>query len=121
MYKIVYIHVSFLQLGFLGKIFVLFFFISIVTSCDFLLIPPGAVLVTIPFLVGLCALLSDVGFSFITHLLHLAWVEVLFEVLAVHYIEEQAIGAPITSAFAPTTQTTASPSSAMSSSVNFIC
>ena len=84
-------HVSipdyFLWLGFLCDILVLFFFIDMVTSCRLIHILPRAVLVTVYFLVGVCALLGDVGVSFSAHLLHLAWAEASFEVLEVHSIE----------------------------------
>ena len=59
----------FLQLVLIGGI--LFFLITTVTSCRFLYIPPRAVLIKVSFLVGLYALLVDVGVSFSAHLVHL--------------------------------------------------
>ena len=73
--KIVFIPASFLQLELLGGLFVLFFFITKVTSCFLCYISPIALLDTISFLVGFCEPLGDVGVSFSTHLLHLYWVE----------------------------------------------
>ena len=78
---------SFLWLWFLDRLLVFFLFISIVTSFCFLHILPGAILVTIYFISGLCALLDCVGVSFRTHLLHPAWVEASFEVLVVYSVE----------------------------------
>ena len=66
--KLVLITASFLQFGLLGGLFVIFFFITTVTSCLFFYISLRALLVTIYFLVGLYALLGDVGVSFSTHL-----------------------------------------------------
>ena len=77
------------------------------TSCCFLYIPPRAVLIKVSFLVGLYALLVDVGVSFSAHLLYISWVEALFEVLEVHYIEERAIGTPVGLSYAPTASSTA--------------
>ena len=79
------------------------------TSCYLPYIPPRAVLVTVYFLVVLCEILVDLGVFFSNHMLHLTWVEASSEVLAVHSIEEQAIGAPAASA---PVLTTASPSTA---------
>ena len=66
--KLFFITASFLQLGILDGIFVLFFFINTVTSCLLFYISPRALLVTIYFLVGLYALLGDLGVSFSTYL-----------------------------------------------------
>ena len=85
--KSVSIPASFLRLGFIGGLLVLLLFISMVTSCHLLHIPPVAVLVTIHFLVGLCALLGDGGVSLSTQPLHFAWAEASFEVLAVQSID----------------------------------
>ena len=73
--KLVFIFASFLQLGLLGGIFVLVFFITMVIRCIFFHISPRELLVTIYFLVGLCELLGDVGIFFSAHMLHLFWVE----------------------------------------------
>ena len=110
-----------LWLGFLGRLLVIFFFIATVTTFRFLHIPTGTVLVTISLLVGLCALLGYVGVPFSTHILDLAWVEASFEFLAVYYIEEWAIGVPVSSASAPATPTTALPSTAMALSTHINC
>ena len=107
---------SFLKLGILGGIFFFFFFIATVTSWRFFYILYILLLVTVSFLVVLCTLLGDVGFSFSAHLLHLAWVEASFEVLAVHSIEEQDIVAP---AVLASTLTTTSPSASVASSAAF--
>ena len=115
-FKLVTVPASFLWLGIFGRLFVLFFFIAAVTSFRFLHIPTRELLVTVSFLVGLCALLGDVVFSFASHLLHIAWVEALFEVLAVHSIEEWSIGFITASASTPTTSL---PSSATASSATF--
>ena len=117
----VYIFASFLWLGFLGRILLLFFFIYTVIICCFLHIPPGEVLVRISFLNFLCALLGDIGVSFRTHIFRLDWVEALFEVLTVHFIEERSIGEASASASTLTTPTTASPSAAtaFSSPINW--
>ena len=85
--KIVSIPDSFLRLCFLGGLLVLFFFIATVTSFWFFTIPPVVLLVTISFIFGLFALLGDVAVYFSTHMLHFAWLEAYFEVLAVHSIE----------------------------------
>ena len=112
---------SFLRLGFLGSILALFFFITTVASCCFPHIPPGVVLVTIYFLVGLCALLGYVLVPFSSHMFHIAWVEASFEVLSVYSIEEHAIGEPAALASVPTTPTTASYSTAAASSAPINC
>ena len=119
--KSVSIPASFIQLGFLGGILVLLFFIATVTIRHFLHIPPGEVLATISFLVGICALLGDVGVSFRTYLLHLSWVEESFELLEVHSIGERSIGAPVNSASTPNKPTTASPYAATALSKEFKC
>ena len=72
--KRVSVPASFLRLGIIGGIFVLLFFIAIVTSCHFLYIPPREVLVTIYFIVDLCALLVDGLVSFSAHIFYLSWV-----------------------------------------------
>ena len=51
---------SFLWFWIVVSIFVLFFFNVMVTSCRLLHFPPRVVLLTVYFLVGLCALLGDV-------------------------------------------------------------
>ena len=118
--KCVTIPASSIQLGILGGIFLLLFFIATVTSCRLLYIPPRAVIVTISFLFGLCSLLGDVGVSFSTHLFHLAWVEASSEILAVHSIEEQSIGAHADYPYATTTASP-SPYSTLASSMAFNC
>ena len=77
--------------------------------------------VTIYFLVGICTLLGDVGVSFSTYLLHLAWVEESFELLSVHSIVERSIGTLMTLASAPKNPTTAPPYAAAASSEKFNC
>ena len=94
---------SFIRLGILGGLFVLFFFIVTATSCRLLHFPPREVLSTVSFLIGLCALLGNVGVSFSAYMLHLVCVEASFEVLGVHYIEERSIGAPAALDCEPTT------------------
>ena len=97
MTKHVAISVSCLWLGILGGILLFFFFVYIVTFFRSLYVHLRVVLATIYFLVGICALLGDVGVSFIAHLLHIAWVEASAEVIEVHSIEERAIGSPAAS------------------------
>ena len=115
--KLVLITVSFLQLGLLGGIFLLFFLVTTVTSCLFFYIYPRSLLVTIYFLVGLYALLVDVGVSFSTHLCGL---KSSFEVLEVHSIKERSIGAPAASSMA-SDLTTVSPSATTALSKAFNC
>ena len=116
--KRVSVPASFLQLGILGGISVLFLLVPSVTSFRFLYIPPILVLVTVSFIVGICAILGDVGVPFSAHLLRLALVEASFELLAVHSIGEQVIGAPAESA---SVATTTSPSTTRVFSVDFNC
>ena len=74
-FKCVSITALFILLGIIGGLFTPFLFIHTVTSFRFLYIPTRAVLVTVYFLVGLYAILGDVGVSLSAYLLHLNWVE----------------------------------------------
>ena len=97
--KLVFIVASFIQRGLLGGLFVLFFFITTVTSYLFFTSLLERYLSPF-FFVGLCALLGDVGVSCSAHLFYLSLVEALSEVLEVHSIEERSIGASAASASA---------------------
>ena len=118
--KLVFIPASFIQFGILGGLCVLFFFITTLTSFLFFYISPRELLITVSFLVGLHALMGDVGVSFSAHMLHLYWLEASFEVLEVHSIVERSIGAPLASALASDPDTV-SPSAATASSNAFNC